>query len=105
MQNQPPVTSPTPPLAQSRPRVAATNSKAIASFAIGLAALFIPVPFVLGIIAIFLGNSARREMGDNRNEQGEGFAIAGIVLGWVDIVLSLVLGLLMLFFFAFIFAA
>lgn len=81
------------------PQAPIQNSKAIASLVLGAVALFVPVPFVLGIAAIILGNSARREIRANPQEQGDGLAIAGIILGWVDVAFSLVLILVLILFF------
>jgi len=67
------------------------NDKAIVSFILGIISLFVPVPFVLGIIAIIQGRAARNEIREDPSRTGDGFAVAGIVLGWVDVVMSAVM--------------
>ena len=73
-----------------------TNNKAIIAMVLGIVAFFVPIPYVLGIIAIVLGSQARREIRASPQDphsglptqEGDGFALAGIILGWIDIVLS-----------------
>ena len=65
-----------------------TNSKAIISMVLGIVAIFVPIPYVLGIIAIVLGNQARREIkGSLRQtdtglskQDGDGLALAELFL-------------------------
>ena len=64
-----------------------TNGKAIASLVLGIVGLT-GLPFVCSILAVIFGRSARREIATT-GEGGEGLATAGIVLGWVGIVLVL----------------
>lgn len=78
------------PIREVRP-ASVTNGKAVASLVFGAVALFVPIPFVLGIIAIVLGNTARREIAADPRQEGDGLAIAGIILGWVDVVMSAIL--------------
>jgi hypothetical protein len=82
-----------------------TNSKAIVALVLGILAFFVPVPYVLGIVAIVLGNQARREIAADPKQEGDGLAIAGLVLGWIDIVLSTLLLVFLAVFFAFFFSA
>lgn len=70
------------------PSVPVQNSKALAALILGVLAFLVPVPFVLGIVAIVLGNQARREIEADPRQDGEGLAVAGVVLGWVDVALS-----------------
>ncbi|MFI9099867.1 DUF1707 and DUF4190 domain-containing protein [Streptomyces fildesensis] len=67
-----------------------TNTSAIASFVCGLAGTF---TLVTAIPAVILGHKARKEIRSN-GEAGDGFAVAGLVLGWI---VSGFLGLIMLF--------
>lgn len=77
-----------------------TNSRSIVSFVCGLVALFVPIPFVLGIIAIVQGNKAKNEISVDPGQTGESFAQAGIILGWVDIGLSFFMILSLFIFFS-----
>lgn len=77
-----------------------TNQKAIVSLVLGGAALFVPIPFVLGIIAIVLANQARQEIEKNPHETGDGLALGGYILGWIDIVLSTIMVMVFLFMFS-----
>ncbi|MGI8647338.1 MAG: hypothetical protein DLM55_01325 [Acidimicrobiales bacterium] len=57
-----------------------TNSYAVASLVLAIigltSCLLVPCP-----VAAVMGHVARRQM-VKRNEQGAGFALAGIILGW-----------------------
>jgi hypothetical protein len=57
-----------------------TNGMAIASLVLGILWLC----FVGSILALIFGYVALRQI-DERNEDGRGMAIAGIVLGWVGV--------------------
>ncbi len=74
------------PVAESRgSAVGRTNGKAIASLVLGIIGVT-GIPFVASIVAIILGYMARREIAE-RGEEGRGLATAGIILGWVGVVL------------------
>ncbi len=71
-----------------------TNSNAIVALVLGIAGLTVCQP--LGIVAIFLGRSARKEIAESNGTQGgDGMALAGFVLG---IVSAVVFGLIVLVF-------
>ena len=53
--------------------------------------------FLLAIVAIILGNMAKTQIME-RNEQGYNLASAGIVLGWINIGLSIFAVVLLLIF-------
>jgi Domain of unknown function (DUF4190)/Domain of unknown function (DUF1707) len=84
------------PVSPYQPPMAAqpgTNGMAIASLACGIGQI-VGGPFA-GIAAIVLGHQARRRIRQT-GEQGDGLAVAGLVLGYigtVGLVLLLVLGL------------
>jgi Domain of unknown function (DUF4190) len=61
-----------------------TSGIAIASLVLGLAG-FVMFPVVPGVIAIVLGNRAKREIAARPGLGGEGLASAGVVLGWIGI--------------------
>lgn len=67
--------SPYQPVAASPP----TNSLAIASLICSLAGLVVGISAPVGAI---LGHIARKQIRE-RGEQGEGMAMAGIIVGWV----------------------
>jgi uncharacterized membrane protein len=56
------------------------NGLAIASMVLGIVWIY----WVGSILALVFGYIAKRQIAE-RNEQGAGFATAGIVLGWVGI--------------------
>ena len=63
-----------------------TSGYAIASLILGIAGFFV-VPIVPSILAVVFGQKARDELRRDPALGGEGLATAGIVLGWVGIVL------------------
>ncbi len=65
----------------------ATNSLAIASLICGIVQIFIP--FFAAIAAVILGHVARRQIRQT-GEQGAGMAIAGMVLGYVGLALTII---------------
>ncbi|MFI5840707.1 DUF4190 domain-containing protein [Catenuloplanes sp. NPDC051500] len=69
-----------PPMPPRRP----TNSMAIVALVLGIAALFSCQ--LLGIGAIICGNRARAEIRVS-GEDGDGMAVAGLVIGWVSLAL------------------
>jgi Domain of unknown function (DUF4190) len=73
-----------------------TSGYAIASLVLGIVGFF-ALPIVASILAIVFGHKAREEI-RNGTASGDGFATAGIVLGWVGVVVGvlLVLGILFL---------
>jgi len=94
---------PEPPSAVYRASVAQTSGMAIASLVMGIAGWTL-FPLLGSILAVVFGYAARREI-RRQPEQltGDGLAIAGLVLGWAMIGLSvvgLILGAVALCFFA-----
>src|SRR5438105_2750894 len=73
----------------------ATNSLAVVSLAAGIAGYVLPHPFIAGIVAIVTGHMARSQI-RRTGEGGGGFALAGLILGYVHLALSLLLVLLVL---------
>jgi len=65
-----------PPYAPAR----ATNGFAIASMVLGILWLY----WVGSILALVFGYVAKRQIRE-RGESGDGFATAGIVLGWIGV--------------------
>lgn len=89
---------PPPPQWEPAPDVPATgtNGPAIASFVLGIFALLFCLVLggvVLGIPALIFGYKSRRDSRRN-GQQGSGLAVAGLILGWVALPVSiLVVGL------------
>ena len=77
-----------------------TSNTAIASLIFGVLS-WIVLPFIGAILAVVLGHSARKEI--NRAPpgtiEGDGMAIAGLILGWAHLALFLVV---ILFIFVFL---
>ncbi len=67
---------------------APTNPMAIASLVCGLTQ-FLGFWVVTGIPAIIMGHVARRQIRE-RGEQGDGMALAGMILGYIGLVLAIV---------------
>lgn len=94
----PPPVPPPPPLAPPPPTgpawgygypggqpVPRTNGRAVGALVCGLIAIFIP--FVFSLPALILGYRARRSIAASGGlERGAGSARAGIVLGWITLV-------------------
>jgi Domain of unknown function (DUF1707)/Domain of unknown function (DUF4190) len=78
---QPPAVSPVSPVAK-------TNAFAMASLACGLAQFMVGP--IATIPAIVLGYMARNEI-NRTGERGAGLALAGLVLGWMALILGIVL--------------
>lgn len=72
----PPVPATFLPYAQPVPK---TNSYAIGSLACGIAGLMLALP---AVPAVVLGHMARKQI-KRTGEQGEGMAVAGLVMGYV----------------------
>jgi uncharacterized Zn finger protein (UPF0148 family) len=92
-----------PPPAVERAAVVQTSGMAIASLVMGIAGWTL-FPFLGSILAVVFGYAARREIRSQPEQlTGDGLAIAGLVLGWLMIGLSvvgLILGAVGLCFFA-----
>ncbi len=68
--------------------VAPTNTLAVVSLVAAIVSFFpLPHPFLGGIVAIVTGHMAKSQI-RKTGESGEGLATAGIIIGWVHIVLS-----------------
>lgn len=88
-------------LGRSQPPVyQQTSSLAVISLICGIASFFI-VPLLGAIAAIITGNMAKKEIRQSAGRlSGEGMATWGLILGWVNIGLSVIglcLGLLVFF--------
>ncbi len=75
-----------------------TSSLAIVSLVAGILS-WILVPFIGSIVAIITGHMARKEIRNApERQEGDGLAIGGLLLGYLQLVLT-VLGVLLLFLF------
>jgi hypothetical protein len=79
---------PVPPPPYSPAPVRGTNTLAIASLISGIVGVFITI-LVPSVVAVVLGHVSLRQMRQT-GEKGNGFAMAGLILGYVIIVLSFV---------------
>ncbi len=87
MSDLPPAPPPPPPGFEQYPAAGPpkTHSKATASLVCGIVGLFL-CGVVLGPVAIYLGNTARREIRASGGRlSGDGLATAGIVLGIIAV--------------------
>jgi len=64
-----------------------TNGLAVASLVCGVVQFFVPLP--ASILAIVFGHIARGQI-RRTGENGDGLALAGLVLGWVELVLGII---------------
>lgn len=64
-----------------------TPGKATASLVLGIVGLVI-CPLVCSVLAVVFGKQAKDQIAANPGMGGAGLAQAGVVLGWVGIVLS-----------------
>lgn len=91
----PPPPPPPPPLPPTHAGSVQTSGMAIASLVMGLAGWTL-LPLVGSVLAIIFGNMARREIRQRPDElTGDGLAMAGLVLGWLSVgvsILALCLG-------------
>ena len=67
--------------------VRSTNTAAVVSLAFGIGA-WIALPFLLGIAAIVAGHMARAQL-RREPQEGAGMALAGLILGYANLVLCL----------------
>jgi hypothetical protein len=90
-----PRTPPGPPAGGVIPAQRGINSLAVVSIAAAVASYLIPHPFIGALVAIVTGHMARSE---NRKtgQGGSGLALAGLLLGYLHLLLTL---LLIIFFF------
>jgi hypothetical protein len=76
-----------------------TNGMAVASLILGIAGLTV-VPTIGSVLALILGYMARRDIRQRPTETtGEGLATAGVVMGWIGVVVMVlaVCGIIALF--------
>ena len=79
-----------PPQAQQRYQPAQTDGGAVASMVLGIASIVLCLSFLAGIPAIILGHISRSRIRKSMGRlQGEGMALAGLIMGYVSLPLVL----------------
>jgi Domain of unknown function (DUF4190)/Domain of unknown function (DUF1707) len=78
--------SPPPPVRYGAP-TDRTNGLAVASLVCGVVQFFVPLP--TSILAIVFGHIARGQI-RRTGEKGDGLALAGLALGWAQVVLVII---------------
>jgi hypothetical protein len=80
------------------PMPAATSSLAIGSMIAGILS-WVMIPILAAIVAVVLGHMARREVRDSRGHlTGDGMALVGMVLGYIQLGLVAIAILVAIFF-------
>jgi ABC-type uncharacterized transport system permease subunit len=69
---------------------ARTNNLAVASLVLSIAS-FVVMPFLAGIAGVILGHMARSQI-RRTGEEGNGLAVAGLVIGYANIALCVLFG-------------
>lgn len=95
MSQAPQVPPPPPPPPSLGPMPARTNGQAITALVCGIAGLMCFIPAILGIVFGFIAKKKIRASAGT--ERGDGMATAGIVLGGLGIVVSIILVGLLIF--------
>jgi hypothetical protein len=67
-----------------------TNTMAVMSLVAGVAGYVLPHPFIAGLIAIYAGHTARKQIRQT-GEAGASLALIGLILGYVHLALSILL--------------
>ena len=80
-----------------------TNSLAIASLVFGIGSWLV-CPFVGGVLAVIFGHVARGQI-RRTGEAGGGFAMAGLILGYIHLAIAIIAAIVWLVLVAGLFAA
>lgn len=93
----PPPLATFPSAAASAAVPARTNSMAVLSLVFGILSWSL-LPVVAGVVAIITGHMARRQLKQPSfdGESGDGLAVAGLILGYLSVLLALFAGLMVL---------
>ncbi len=78
-----------------------TSGLAIASLVLGILG-WVFLPFLASIVAVVLGHMARAEIRSNPQLDGDGMAVAGIILGYLMIGICILAFFLLVLFFGFL---
>ena len=91
----PPPSPALPPAAPPAPVARPTSALAITTLVSGILGWTL-LPFLGSIAAVICGHMARAEIRRDPNLDGDGMAVAGLVLGWVSIALGVLAILLVI---------
>jgi len=84
----PPPPEPPGPFVRAIGTTVPTSGMAVASLILGIAGLTV-VPAIGSVLALILGYMAKRDIRQRPTETtGEGLATAGVVMGWIGVVLT-----------------
>lgn len=77
-----------------------TSTMAVLSLVFGIVC-WVALPFIGALAAVFCGHSARAEIrrAPPGTIEGDGMALAGLILGWVHLVLLVLAAMLIMLFF------
>lgn len=85
---------PPPGVPITRPKP--NDGSAVASLIMGIAA-FLVCPLLLGVLAVVFGYIGKRNIEDSGGTLGgEAFAVAGIILGWINIAIVAIFAIIIL---------
>ena len=80
------------PIARPKPN----DGSAVASLIMGIAA-FLVCPLVLGVLAVVFGYIGKRNIEESAGMLGgESFAVAGIILGWVNLAIVAIVAIIVI---------
>ena len=86
------------PYQPAMPASSHTNTMAVVSLAFGIGSWFV-LPLVGGVVAVVTGHIARREIRQT-GEQGDTFALVGMILGYLHLAVVALVVLLVIVLFA-----
>lgn len=75
-----------------------TNTTAVVSLACGIGS-WIALPFILAIAAIVAGHMARGQLRADPTQEGDGMALTGLILGYANLVFSILVAAAIVLFF------
>lgn len=85
-----------PPYGYAPQPAKSLSTAAIVSFAFGIGAWII-LPFLAAIVAVISGHMARNEIRASQGRlEGDGFAIAGMILGYIQLALTLIVAVVVI---------
>ena len=64
------------------------NSLAVVSFILGVLGLVGLLPLIGSLLAIVLGHLARRQVAADPDQDGDGLALTGLIIGYIGLVLA-----------------
>lgn len=67
-----------------------TNTAAVISLVSGIAS-WVLLPFIAALVAVVTGHMARSQIRQDPPQDGDGYAVAGLILGYLNLALVLAL--------------